>query len=824
MKLRLFIVLSFFVFTISCGDNRGGGDDLVDGVDDIEVMDPSLDESIDYRDSLDFTDNEIEVTRECEDRFGDKNLIVLRGSIVTPLDIIYDGEVAFQRDTGKIICVAEDCLSEYLMLNPTVICTNGIIYPGLIDTHNHLTYNHLPRWRHQGRYFHDRYEWRNDSDYRRFREANTDIRNSRECEIVKYAEVRLLMGGVTSSQGSAGSRDCISLLIRNLDAGGIANGLGEDTIYNFTAGVSVADMTQSDLLFAIDGLRSGRLKSWSIHLAEGRNYSSRDEFRILKERGLMINGVNIIHGTAAKTPDFVDMVTHGVDLIWSPYSNIDLYGVTSRIPIALHLGVKVALAPDWTPSGGFNILQELRCAKYVSEVYWNGELSDEELVKMVTIYPAEILAISDKLGKLDVGYFADITVIKGNRSTPYSSLINAREKDVMLVIVGGVPLYGDTEFMSYIEPPYCEDIEVCGVNKRICVKSDLNVSYADEELSQIVELLETALNENRPSPDAYMYDLYPLYQCEEDPVGMCNMGNESVSGVPKAGDMDGDDIDDTVDNCPTMFDPSQEDLDQDGLGDICDLCPLDPNNRLPCVSLNPDDIDGDGIEDSLDNCPRDYNPNQEPVCQGVLVTVYQIQNPNEPGHVSEGTLVRVENVIVTAVSSRGFWVQERGGGPWSGVYVYVGSNFDPTSIEVGQEVRVVGTIEEYYGRTEISGRVNYTITNRNLTPILPEYIADPTTVATGGRESEAYEGVFIEVRDIYVVNSNPDAPQDYNEFVVNTVQGSTSGLRVDDYLYRIPEEYCELGDRFRFIRGILDYSYSNYKLEPRGRDDFEPLP
>jgi hypothetical protein len=59
-------------------------------------------------------------------------------------------------------------------------------------------------------------------------------------------------------------------------------------------------------------------------------------------------------------------------------------------------------------------------------------------------------------------------------------------------------------------------------------------------------------------------------------------------------DTDGDGIPDGVDTCPALFNPGQHDLDSDGLGDLCDL-----------------DIDGDGLDNQDDNCPLVANLAQE---------------------------------------------------------------------------------------------------------------------------------------------------------------------------------------------------------------------
>jgi hypothetical protein len=68
-------------------------------------------------------------------------------------------------------------------------------------------------------------------------------------------------------------------------------------------------------------------------------------------------------------------------------------------------------------------------------------------------------------------------------------------------------------------------------------------------------------------------------------------------------DGDGDGVDDTDDNCPTVANAEQVDSDGDGVGDACDNCPGLSNSDQP-------DSDGDGVGDSCDNCPSVPNPSQ----------------------------------------------------------------------------------------------------------------------------------------------------------------------------------------------------------------------
>jgi cytosine/adenosine deaminase-related metal-dependent hydrolase len=88
-----------------------------------------------------------------------------------------------------------------------LIPTRGTIYPGLIELHNHLSYNALPLWNVPQKYT-NRAQWQSSDNYRalineplRVLGHNPDQDYVRA--IVRFAECRCLLGGVTTSQGVA---------------------------------------------------------------------------------------------------------------------------------------------------------------------------------------------------------------------------------------------------------------------------------------------------------------------------------------------------------------------------------------------------------------------------------------------------------------------------------------------------------------------------------------------------------------------------------------------------------------------------------------------
>ena len=82
---------------------------------------------------------------------------------------------------------------------------------------------------------------------------------------------------------------------------------------------------------------------------------------------------------------------HGGSIVWSPLSNLLLYGATARVDEAKRAGVRIGLGSDWSPSGSKNLLGELKVAWLYSQHLLDGLFSARDLVAMATRDAAAIL-------------------------------------------------------------------------------------------------------------------------------------------------------------------------------------------------------------------------------------------------------------------------------------------------------------------------------------------------------------------------------------------------------------------------------------------------
>jgi len=136
----------------------------------------------------------------------------------------------------------------------------------------------------------------------------------------------------------------------------------------------------------------------------------------------------------------------------------------------------------------------------------------------------------------------------------------------------------------------------------------------------------------------------------------------------------------------------------------------------------------------------------------------------------------------------------------SGIKVY-----DPGRTMVqGDEVRLTGTVDEYYDLTEIIDVTEFEIlsSGHSMEPV----------VITLDMDLELYEGCLVEIQGVSV--DDPD--MGFGEW---SISDGTNTLVLDDaadYFYT-----PVAGEAFASIVGVLDYSFGAYKLLPRLANDLE---
>jgi hypothetical protein len=327
--------------------------------------------------------------------------------------------------------------------------TGGTIFPGLIELHNHLPYDVLSLWQ-VPRMFRNRDQWSGAStpDYHRLISGPMGVLG-RDADVVpavvRYVEIRCLLGGTTTGQGVALASDPGIVthfrgLVRNVES------TGDPQLP--TAATHIADVEATDAEHFLARL-SGRQKL-ILHLAEGVDASAHRHFEALQispKKWAITDNLIGVHCAALTPRDFAVLAAHGGSMVWSPLSNLLLYGKTADVGAALDAGVPVALGSDWAPSGSKNLLGELKVARLAASGA-GLDLAADDLIAMATTAPARMLGWDQYVGSLETGKRADLIVVDNVRGDPYETLLDATEAAIVLVVVNGVPRAGRPDLMG----------------------------------------------------------------------------------------------------------------------------------------------------------------------------------------------------------------------------------------------------------------------------------------------------------------------------------------------------------------------------------------
>jgi large repetitive protein len=744
---------------------------------------------------------------------GSADKLLIQATVLAGDKIYENGAVLVDRSdpNGKIMCVGCDCAPA----GATVLsCADGVLSPGLINAHDHMPYNvkGTPKGHGTERFDH-RHDWRTGA------RGHTEVRNdgsSNDNVGRQFAELRMLLSGTTSLVGSGGTPG----FVRNLDVSTQDGGLnaGEVDYRTFPLGDTSGALRTSGCSYGtIDQASRLNARIYLPHIAEGIDKEANNEYKCLSGGtvDLIASNTSVIHGIGLTAGDIADMSARGAKLVWSPRTNIDLYGQTADVMTYRRMGVNIALGTDWIISGSMNMLRELQCVDNLNKNNYGNAFTDYEIWHMATAGGAVAMGVEDRLGSIKTNYIADLALYDGSTNADYRAIIDAGMDEVALVMRGGRPLYGDATILTGLvaagDAAKCEPMDVCGRGKTLCAELDTNSNLATI----------TAAGSS-----------YPLFFCGQpmnEPSCVPARPNE-YTGVATATDKDGDGIDDAQDSCSAQFNPKrplddgkQPNFDGDAAGDACDVCPL--NEGATCSMIDPSDRDADGVPNEQDNCPTvpnmdqmdgdgdmigdacDKCPAEANANSPCTASIYDIKQKMKW---TTGDTIRIKDVLVIGSGKDGIFIQAREGTPgyngvnYSGLFVFDRGATKPAQ---GDVIDLTGTLTEFSGQIQLTTPTNVMVASQNNPLPAPTVLTSAELKAPSTRGPQL-ESTLVQLEGVTVSS--------FSAMYAETTLNNGDAL-IDDVLFSYDPP--PVGTTLDIVRGPLSVRTTTYRVNPRDAND-----
>ncbi len=309
-----------------------------------------------------------------------------------------------------------------------------LIFPGLINAHDHLQLNAIPALAHE-QPFANSYDWIDAFEtHRRRPDVAAAAAVAKETRF-RHGGLKNLVAGTTTVahhdpwDDSFDRPDFPVGVVRRY---GWSHSLRLGAQHANGAPQYGPDVRASHAATAPD-------VPWIIHLAEGTDAVACAELASLDAMGCLAANTVIVHGTGLTTADVESVIGRGAAVVWCPSSNVGMLGRTLD-PRRLATAGRLALGTDSRLSGSRDILDELRTAAAQSD------LSHLEILRLVTSGAARVLRLP--VPNLEPESAGDCLILHATRD-PYETLVAARRADVRAVVRGGVPMIADPDFAEW---------------------------------------------------------------------------------------------------------------------------------------------------------------------------------------------------------------------------------------------------------------------------------------------------------------------------------------------------------------------------------------
>ncbi|MEO1087718.1 MAG: amidohydrolase family protein, partial [Acidobacteriota bacterium] len=391
--------------------------------------------------------------------------LLVRGKVVQPDGGAKDRWLLLREGRVESVSRQRPPMTEHLVVLDTG--SEDWIFPGLIDLDPALGHHLLPPFEPTpgksayGR----RSEWLADETYgRQARDlaAACDAwqRALGRRALAVFAELRAIAGGTAVLPGPASSEagEQSSIVLGRDATSAVEMGLEGTALPAFDvfeskdgAGEPVPRKEAIDRYVQLrDG---GALRAAFARAADGRagfahadgvDLSTRREFEALMAHPAFADAdavrrsrLSILGGGGVDTRNrrHLDFLRErGIAVVWSPTSDLSLYGDTLDVESLLRSGVTVALRSAGA-SGSKHVWAEAKLArKWLHAI--DALVADEQIVRMATVDAASCLGV-DHASSLAPGDLADLFIVRSPLATdnPFEAFFAAADRDVRATIV-----------------------------------------------------------------------------------------------------------------------------------------------------------------------------------------------------------------------------------------------------------------------------------------------------------------------------------------------------------------------------------------------------
>ncbi len=360
--------------------------------------------------------------------------------------LVINGEKTIGVDGGKIIASPVQAI-------PAINIDDAIVFPGLINSHDHLDFNLFPPL--ANRIYANYTEWGRDIHRQNKSSIAATLRIPLPLRI-QWGWYKNLLNGFTT-------------VVHH------GNRVAADQ-----AGISIFQDTHT--LHSVHFDRYWRIRllnpfakkqPFVIHCGEGIDHTARQEIDRLIRANWWRRPVIGIHGVAMT----VAQAQHFKALVWCPAANFFLLGQTAHVD-ALRKVVPVVFGTDSTLTASWDAWQQLRQARNT------GLVSDEVLYNMVTTQAATVWGLTQR-GTLLPGADADIVVARSQRKhTFHDSFFSVTPADIVLVIQNGIIRLYDKSLQTALADTLVQtDYDA--------IVADGQVKYVQKGIRQLIQTIST---------------------------------------------------------------------------------------------------------------------------------------------------------------------------------------------------------------------------------------------------------------------------------------------------------------------------------------------